>query len=641
MKIKLENLLVENFKGIKSLSVGFSNNTIIKGMNASGKTSIFDAFSWLLFDKNSQGDTKFQIRPLDVNGNQVDNIIIKVVATLIVDDKIVTIQKTQEQNWVKKRGTDVTEFQGNVNKFEVNTIPRSKAEYDNFISEMVDESLFKMLTNPQAFTSLDWKKQRDIIMKLVTEISDLDVIATEPEKFGTLADDLLAHSVEDLMKREKNSLSILKKDQNDLPIRIDEASKSIVEIDTAELELGKNTLLEQIKEIEEKENDLIVQFAEFEKAGDNILKLKMEISDYSRSANESLIKKKREIQNIIDDFTYKFTQTTTDITKEFTSIDRYKNDIEETERKRSGLLEQYSKISNLEFDENGIVCGMCQQIYPADKQAKIRADFEANKSKQLDAIAIDGTRCKERIEELKNAIVTRETNIASLDAAKSQIKLEIEKNNDLLGQFPTEVDISTDINYLSLNSDLEKMEQAISNMSDGKAYKTELKEKTQLLKIELQKIENELNKAVRNVEQEERISQLKEDQKALGQKVANQERIIFLLEEFTKAKMNMLSEKINSKFKLAKFILFTNQINGGMAETCECEYLGVPYSDLNSGHKIVVGLDIVNTLSEMYFKSCPIWIDNAESLNEFNLPKMDSQMILLSVSDDKNLKVEV
>lgn len=175
MDIKLKSLNIENFKGIKLLDVDFGDKTKIKGQNAAGKTTIFDSFTWLLFNKNSAGDEKFNVRPLDTDGNRIDNVEIKVSAVLEVDGKEVELSKVQKQNWVKKRGTDTAVLQGNVNSFEIDGYPKSEADYRAYISGLANEDLFKMLTNPQYFSSMKWKEQRDILMKFVSDISDVEL----------------------------------------------------------------------------------------------------------------------------------------------------------------------------------------------------------------------------------------------------------------------------------------------------------------------------------------------------------------------------------------------------------------------------------------------------------------------------------
>ena len=199
------------------------------------------------------------------------------------------------------------------------------------------------------------------------------------------------------------------------------------------------------------------------------------------------------------------------------------------------------------------------------------------------------------------------------------------------------------------NAEYEKMKErhdiVVSEIEKLKSAKDNeiienLKAEKNALKAQLENVNKIIAQASMNVEVDERIAELQAEQKEIGQKVADQEQILYLLEEFIRFKLNKVSESINSHFKTVNFKLFEMQLNGGMKDCCECTVNGVPYSTLNSGHRIVAGLDIIRSLSELYGVSVPIFVDNAESLNEFNVPDMDAQLILLSVSEDKQLKVE-
>ena len=229
MRMILKSLHLENFKGIKNLDVNFSDKTKIKGQNAAGKTTIFDAFTWLLFNKNSAGEEKFNVRPLDKDGNRIDNVEIKVVAVLDVDGKEVELSKVQKQNWVKKRGTDTVALQGNVNSFEIDGYPKSEADFKDYVSGLAQsEEMFKMLTNPQYFSSLKWKDQRDILMKLVSETSDVELAKTDG-KYAPLINELeKAPSTDDIRAKFSKALSGWKKKQAEIPVRIDEADRKSV-----------------------------------------------------------------------------------------------------------------------------------------------------------------------------------------------------------------------------------------------------------------------------------------------------------------------------------------------------------------------------------------------------------------------------
>lgn len=217
--------------------------------------------------------------------------------------------------------------------------------------------------------------------------------------------------------------------------------------------------------------------------------------------------------------------------------------------------------------------------------------------------------------------------------------MENKKAMEELKEVPLLADLSNNEEYQSLKETIEKMEKDLKEMNSGADYRNQLSIKLKGLREELSEVEKELAKADMSA-LDERIEVLTNEQKTVGQKVADQEQKLYLLEKFVTKKMNLISSKINSKFKLCNFKLFDKQINGGIKECCELTVNGVPYSDLNNGHRIIAGLDIISTLSELYGVEAPIFIDNAESINEYKLPEIKSQTILLRVSDSKTLKVE-
>lgn len=675
MKMMLKSLHLENFKGSKLLDVNFTEKTKIKGQNASGKTTVFDAFTWLLFNKNSAGEEKFNVRPLDKDGNRIDNVEIKVVAVLDVDGKEVELSKTQKQNWVKKRGTDTVTLQGNVNSFEIDGYPKSEADFKAYVSGLAQsEDMFKMLTNPQYFSSMKWKDQRDILMRLATDVSDVE-LAQADAKYAPLIGELeKAPSTDDIRAKFSKALSEWKKKQSEIPVRIDEAEKSKVDVDVAEQELAKADLERQITGIAEqlKSAYKVVDDLEQQK-----FELQFEINDCKRKANESLIKERRALEDRKDEATRKFN----DLHKKITILERgigdKKRRIEVLNGEKSELGEQYNAEitkafdeapylfdeSKWVFDESATVCSLCGQKLPWDKIEQLKADFETRKAKakadaadklkaakfyfdnhkkvELNRISVLGNEKKAEVEALKAEIVDAEKNFPELRKQETeQTKIENECIKRL-SELPKEADLSANEDYKALmkkEADLQaQIDSARANSTDTSA----LEQKKAELETALEDAKAIIAQAAKNVEVDERIAELQTEQKEIGQKVADQEQMLYLLEEFIRFKLNKVSESINSHFKTVNFKLFEMQLNGGMKDCCECTVNGVPYSTLNSGHRIVAGLDIIRSLSELYGVTAPIFTDNAESLNEFNVPDMASQMILLSVSDDKELKVEV
>lgn len=674
MRIILKSLHIENFKGIKSLEVNFSNKTSIKGQNAAGKTTIFDAFTWLLFNKNSAGEEKFNIRPLDKDGNRIDNVEIKVVGVLDVEGKEVMLSKVQKQNWVKKRGTDTVTLQGNPNSYEIDGYPKSEADFKAYVSELSQsEDMFKLLTNPQYFSSLKWKEQRDILIKLIAEVSDMELAQTDSQYAPLLSELEKAPSTDDIRAKFSKALTEWKKKQAEIPVRIDEAEKSKVDVDTAEQELLKTDLERQIKEIElqMKSSSKVIDDLEQQK-----FELQFEINDCKRKANESLIKERRSLDDRKDEATIKFNDLHKQITKLESEIVEKKKRIPTLESEKAELGKQYMSEkekafdetpylfdeSKWKFDESTTVCSLCGQRLPEDKIEQLKTDFEEKKAKakedaaerlktiresfnnqkvaELNRIASLGTDKKSEIETMKSDIEDAEKKLPELreqETEQMKIKNECIKK---LSELPEEADLSTNEDYKALMKKDTDLQSQIDSARANSIDTSELESKKLELEAALEDAKTIIAQATKNVEIDERIAQLQTEQKEIGQKVADQEQMLYLLEEFIRFKLNKVSESINSHFKTVNFKLFEMQLNGGMKDCCECTVNGVPYSTLNSGHRIVAGLDIIHSLSELYGVSVPIFVDNAESLNEFNVPDMDAQLILLSVSEDKQLKVE-
>lgn len=658
MRMILKSLRMENFKGIKSLDVNFSNKTSIKGQNAVGKTTIFDAFTWLLFNKNSAGEEKFNVRPLDKDGNRIDNVEIKVVAVLDVDGKEVELSKVQKQNWVKKRGTDTVALQGNVNSFEIDGYPKSEADFKDYVSGLAQsEEMFKMLTNPQYFPSLKWKDQRDILMKLVAEVSDVELAQTDA-KYSPLIDELeKAPSTDDIRAKFSKALSEWKKKQAEIPVRIDEAEKSKVDVDVAEQELLKADLERKIEALE----DLMAKSdVRIDEMRSEEMHCQFEMSAIAQTMNNELSSKKREIENQKYDHERKLEDVRSSIRKAQDSIESNKKSISEQTLKKADLAKKYKEEkekkfddSKWVFDESTRVCSLCGQTLPEDKIESLRADFSQRKAdaieifneehaKTLAMIVDDGNACAEMIKkltennkELENAINTLKLNEAE--------EIDIIKGFDeQISKIPTSADYTQNAEYVKLKAKQDKLLADIAELESKGADKVveDAKSDKEKLNSQLDEVNKIIAQAANNVMIDDRIETLRDEQKEIGQKVADQEQMLYLLEEFIRFKLNKVSESINSHFKTVNFKLFEMQLNGGLKDCCECTVNGVPYSTLNSGHGIVAGLDIIRSLSELYGVSVPIFIDNAESLNEFNVPDMDAQLILLSVSEDKQLKVE-
>jgi exonuclease SbcC len=675
MKLKIRSLHMENFKGIKSLDVNFSNKTSIKGQNAAGKTTIFDAFTWLLFNKNSAGEEKFNVRPLDKDGNRIDNVEIKVVAVLDVDGKEMELSKIQKQNWVKKRGTDTVTLQGNVNSFEIDGYPKSEADFKAYVSGLAQsEDMFKMLTNPQYFSSLKWKDQRDILMRLATDVSDVELAQTDAKYAPLLGELEKAPSTDDIRAKFSKALSGWKKKQAEIPVRIDEAEKSKIDVDVAEQELAKVDLVRRIAECGKK----------MENAGSALgdlrskeMQLQFDMSGMEQTMNRELSNKRSIMDAELRDCKNELEHFAVTISLKEKQISDNEKAITDADAERKKLGEQYNSEkakafdetpylfdeSKWIFDESTTVCSLCGQKLPADKIEQLKADFEERKTKakadakrklndsksdfitqkesNLEEIKADGFAKKNLIEELTKKNADLQMEIDSLKKQEQGTLTNKEELCKLLSEIPEEADYSQNEEYVKLKAEHDKILADIAKLESEGADKvvTDLKAKKADMQSQLDEVNKVIAQAANNVAIDDRIETLRDEQKEIGQKVADQEQMLYLLEEFIRFKLNKVSESINSHFKTVNFKLFEMQLNGGMKDCCECTVNGVPYSALNSGHRIVAGLDIIRSLSELYGVSVPIFVDNCEAVSSGNLPDMESQMICLYVSEDKELVV--
>ena len=683
MKIKLLKMHIHNFKGCKDREIAFGDRTSIKGANATGKTTVFDAFTWLLFGKDSLGSAKFDIRPLDADGNMINNLEISVEATIRVDDEEYALKKTQKQVWRKKRGTDTTEFQGNVNEFEINGYPKSEKEFKAFIAGIIDENIFNLVTNPNAFNALPWKEQREILMKFVGAMSDAEIAFTYKDKYSLLIPELKIASTDDILKKYTKAKNTLNKQMAEIPARIDELSKQIVSVDVGALEVQKAAKQAELKRAEDSLSggtDILEKINEYKQ---RVIEEKFKLSELQNNANAELDEKRRSARKLVNDADDKVTRTEREILDaEYLKSDyikardraeadktRYAEEWKEWKKKTFPEFEPLEEYAEpLPLTEKDLTCPTCGQALPEDvrKQriadhekicAKAKSDYEdrceehrmdydtkkimfsEQRKKAMDEITVKGQKAADNVRAYQKQIDEQEKDVSALKLRLECEKADLSKAKKDLEAIPVCADISDNADYIKAQESIQSLEAQIEELRKETPDNTEAEAKKEILRDEISDIEAQI-KAADNTKVKERIAELEEEQKSIGQKIAEQEQMIDLTESFIRAKMNMISEKINEKFKVVRFSLFENQINGGLKETCECTVNGVPYSSLNNGHRIIAGLDIIRSLSELYGVSAPVFIDNSEAISTGNFPDMDTQIIHLIVTDDSELTVE-
>lgn len=648
MKITLKSVKISNFKGIKELIVDFGEKTSILGANATGKSSIFDAVTWLLFNKSSLGVEKFDLRPLDADGNPIHYIEISVAGAFVIDGKEVELSKTQKENWVKSRGEEKAEFKGNVNEYCVDGFPKSERDYKAVVNEMVSEDLFKMLSNPLFFPNMKWKEQRDILMRLASQETDVE-IAKRIGGFDELIPDLeKAPSTDDIRVKYTKALKELKGTQAEIPVRIDEISKQKVDIDVSALELQKKALEEELAGLVTPNNNDAIK-----DVNDKLLALEFEINEVIRKANEGIVKDRMAVDNKVYALNNEITTVCRELDNMSDNAKRNADEIDRITKFLTSMGEEYKAEKAKEFpaekwvfDENSTICSMCGQKLPeskiealkkdfADRKAQAVASFEKEKNAKLKDLIDKGNYLKEKKESFTKSSEDIKARIEEGQKKQSELEKEMSVYLQKQKDMPKEADLSENAEYKAL----------IEQKTALEAKKEELKtapapvDRKVIAEQELSKVNEDIAKAMANSNIDERIAELQTELKEVAQKIADSEKMLYLFENFVKAKLDNISANINGHFRMAKWKLFDTQINGGIAECCEATYNGVPFSDLNRGHQILVGMDICRTLSEIYESNVFMFVDNAEAVNDFNMPDTENQLILLKVADDKELKV--
>ena len=683
MKIKLLKMHIQNFKGCKDREITFGDRTNIKGANATGKTTVFDAFTWLLFGKDSLGNAKFDTRPLDADGNMINNLEISVEATIRMDDEEYILKKTQKQVWRKKRGTDTKEFQGNVNEFDINGYPKSEKEFKAFIAGIIDENIFNLVTNPNAFNALPWKEQREILMKFVGVMSDAEIALTYGDKYSLLIPELKIASTDDILKKYTKAKNALNKQMTEIPARIDELSKQMVTVDVGALEVQKAAKQAELKRVEDSLSggtDILEKINEYK---NRVIEEKFKLSELQNNANAELDEKRRVARRAVNSADDKVTKTEREILDAEYLKEDYIKARDRTEDEKTRYAEEWKEwkkktfpefvpfddyIEPLPLTDKDLTCPTCGQALPEDvrKQriadhekicAKAKSDYEdrceehrmdydtkkimfsEQRKKAMDEITVKGQKAADNVRAYQKQIDEQEKDVSALKLRLECEKADLSKAKKDLDDIPAYAEISDNADYIKAQESIQSLEAQIEELRKETPDNTELESKRDAIRDEISDIEAQI-KAADNTKVKERIAELEEEQKSIGQKVAEQEQMIDLTESFIRAKMNMISERINEKFKVVRFSLFENQINGGLKETCECTVNGVPYSSLNNGHRIIAGLDIIRSLSELYGVSAPVFTDNSESISTGNFPEMDTQIIHLIVTDDKELTVE-
>lgn len=642
--MKLLKMKLENFQGIKDLELDFENgvNKTIRGDNATGKTTIANAQSWLLTGKSSEDEKNYTPKTQGASGLEHS-----VECTYRFDDgSIVTLKKLLKEKHTKKRGSTTAEFSGHSVEYYRDDVPIKEKEFNEYLDNIIgDVETVLMLSNVSFFARMDWKKRRKLLLEMCGDYSDDYIIANDPSlielktvllKDGT---DNQYYTVEDFMKMTKERMKKTNTDIQAIPARIDEASRAIPDVS----ELSKEQLLEQITVLEKdtdtlkKEKLLLENSNQEQMKQEQIHSIQMEIKDariaFVEEYNKSSFAHKQKVNEIsseINELQMKIDGISSRIRNAASDLNYMKN-------QRNKLLQEYQEVQLHEWDSSKEVCPTCGRELPADQIDDLKSKFNLDKSKQLEEINRRGqTVSKVAIQEQQDLIdkLENEKNEHGTDLVLAKQKLSaLESNKPQL----TKIFEDTET-YQVLNN---KLLQAQSMIIDdvNTARKSEIENQIMTNTQTLHDKQKQLSLFDTVDYQNKRINELKDLQKVLSGSYEKMESHIYLCEQFIKSKVDMITSNINQKFKNVSFRLFETQVNGGLKECCDVMIpnvggVPVPYGFANNAAQINAGLEIIEVLQEYFNVSLPVFVDNAESVTELN--DIDSQVIRLVV--DKNYK---
>lgn len=627
--MKLTKLELLNFKGLKSFAINLNGDVVIRGDNATGKTTVFDSVCWLLFGKDSLDRADFEIKTLD-GGNPIHKVNHEVTGTFTLDEGgTVELKRVYREKYSSPRGGDIT-LTGHTTDYFVDGVPKKEKEYKEVVNTLIDESIFKLITNPLYFNeTYSWQNRRKLLLEMCGDIDDAAVINSRDD-LRRLAELLEGRTVDDHRKVVAAKKTAINKELDMIPIRIDEAVRNKPETasDKEKLIRDIETLSAGIDEVKKQKAIIKNGFSSTEKES-KIRDINRQLDAQKSKVLSDYHKQKQHLRGEYEASLTKLKMVEVDRDRCADRRDELNKDIEREFKRIATLQSEFDMFNAQQFNKES--CPTCGQALPADKQAVLEAEFNTNKSKKLEewkGLIESAVKLKGNYEEQQEIMVSK---IDSLTAEASQYN---DAYNVKFKEYEaySEPNLEDDPVYADLKAQLFLLEIDDEPGADTEEL-TKLDEELSSMKSKKADLETELNKFKLIGDINHRILELENQQQKLVAEKNALDEASFLMDEFIKAKVNTLEDVINSRFKLARFKMFNVMINGNIEECCETTYKGVPYRSMNNAARINVGLDIINALTSYYKVNAPVFIDNAEAVTEF--VSVNSQTIKLIVDESE------
>ncbi len=647
--MKITHIFAQNFckfYGVNTLDTDFSMKTVLSGQNEVGKSTVKRIILDVLncHDENDREITG--IRPHDENGVEIDDVDITRAVTFEIDGKAKTLKKVTRQKHNKKG-----EITGSVTDYSINDVPYKMTDYNQYINDnMAELGVLPFCLNAMTLLNKSQAEQRLALASYFGTRTDEEICDMFPQ-FAELKPMFDDGDVDQLKKvcrgklngtGGRNGSKGLIKERDEISTRIDTIHSTNEYTDLAELELQKKTYEPQLKEIEDKLSDYNKILESKQKATEDIMNLKFELSDMERKANADNQKKRMELQLQIDGFNVSIHKTESMIRAGKASIKNSEREVEDCARDLAKVRADWKKAKALSFDESSVNCPMCGQRLPEDKIESMRNEFDERKAKNLKELEDKGNALSNDSKEFKQAIEDKKKEIADLEA---ELK-ELTERHDIvakeLRKVPADVDMTDNSEYQALKSKIEEKEKALADENDTSELIRKLKNERNELLRQVSSVDTKIELGVANNKRiDDSIADLEDKRKDLNQEIADWERKLDLLKEFTRKKNELLQSDVNKYLNFATAKLFRPLLNGDTEECCDFVYNGEAYArNLNHGARMLTEVDICRAFQKVTSVNFPIIIDDTESVDDWRIPQIDNQLIMLKHTQDKELVIE-
>ena len=642
--MKLLSLSLKDFKGIEEFSFfPDGNNVTIYGDNGTGKTAIADAFHWLLFGKDSLGQSEFEIKPLDENNRWVPGKVPTVSAELEHHEGKIHLQKEYVEKWTTPRGSSEKVFSGHTVKYYIDEAPVTKGEFDKRVNEIVDSKLFRLLSDPLYFNvHLHWNERRKLLMEICGNLTMENIIEAN-DKFAILPDMLGNRTVDKHMEMLKDKRKKLSESKNTIPARIDELKKGLPDVskyNQAEVAEVEAQLAQERADLQQKQQELaLVKNGPVTKIRELETSITQYVTQYKQTIQKDIDAKKEE-KDTLKDALLNTRQTVKEAELE---IKNSKSQIANIEKQLEELRQKYRKANVKPELETFSECPTCLLAVPQEQMLKVHekiiAEHNIKISEELTAINKQGKQLAAQKSQLEANIHELEDKLYAEQQTLADLQTKLDASNKELAELKEWASIGYKENpgYHELQQKLEQLKNAADPTNTTQTEEIQ----QSILSIQQSITEKqELLHQIKDYEKDQsRIKELQTELKTTATELEQVEKDIKFIEEFEQTKVKILESEINSNFTMAKFKLFEKQTNGVIADTCETLFNGVPYSSMNNGARINIGLDIINKFGEYYNFRPPVFVDNAEAVT--NLLPTNSQLIKLVVKKGERLNAVV